>query len=434
MTRILPREARGMLAMLVPASRIRASSNAADRATCYSFVIVSNRLRQIAHLDMDAFYASVELLRYPQLRGRALVIGGGRRSPAGDARETFTTLRDYVGRGVATTATYEARALGVHSGMGLMKAARLAPDAIRLPADFDAYRRYSRLFKEAVARIAPQIEDRGIDEIYIDLTDVGPPASVARDPADSVGEVRVIAHSIKNAVRAATGLSSSIGIAPNKLLAKIASELDKPDGITIIGADDIPRRIWPLPARRINGIGPKAAAKLEALGIHTIGELAHADPAWLVEQFGRHAGAWMHEAAHGRDDRPVVTHSEPKSISRETTLDRDLSATRDRAELAQIFTELCVGVADDLARSGYAGRTIGLKLRHDNFRTVTRDQTIPVPTQDAQTIRRAAGECLKRVPLERRIRLLGVRIGALIPIGEVGVVPPSEVDPTPSLF
>jgi DNA polymerase-4 len=395
---------------------------------------LADRPRIIAHLDMDAFYASVELLRYPELRGKAVVIGGGRMSAAGDARETFTTLREYVGRGVATTATYEARALGVHSGMGLMKAARLAPDAIRLPSDFDAYRRYSRLFKEAVAKIAPHIEDRGIDEIYIDLTDVDLPTTVARDAADHNPGIRAIAHSIKNAVRDATGLSSSIGIAPNKLLAKIASELDKPDGVTIINAADIPSRIWPLPARRINGIGPKAAAKLDALGIHTIGELAHADTSWLVEQFGRHSGAWMHEAAHGRDDRPVVTHSEPKSISRETTLDRDLSATRDRAELTQIFTDLCVGVADDLLRAGYAGRTIGLKLRYDNFRTVTRDQTIAAPTQDAQTIRRAAGECLKRVPLQRRIRLLGVRIGSLIPVEDIDETPTAEIDPTASLF
>ena len=238
-----------------------------------------DRPRFIAHLDMDAFYASVELLRYPELRGKPVVIGGGRFSAAGDAAESFATLRQYVGRGVATTATYEARALGVHSGMGLMKAARLAPDAIRLPVDFDAYRRYSRLFKDAVAKIAPQIEDRGIDEIYIDLTDVDPPPDVARDSGDADAGVRAIAQSIKSAVHAATGLSSSIGVAPNKLLAKIASELDKPDGLTIVGAADIPLRIWPLPARRINGIGPKAAAKLDAMGIHTIGELAHADPA-----------------------------------------------------------------------------------------------------------------------------------------------------------
>jgi DNA polymerase-4 len=385
---------------------------------------------------MDAFYASVELLRYPELRGRAVVIGGGRRSAVGDTREAFTTLGDYVGRGVATTATYEARALGIHSGMGLMKAARLAPDAIRLPADFDAYRRYSRLFKEAVAKIAPRIEDRGIDEIYIDLTDVERPPIVARDPADpGIGEdVRALAQSIKDAVRAVTGLSSSVGIAPNKLLAKIASDLDKPDGITIVDDADIALRIWPLPSRRINGIGPKAAARLESLGIHTIGELAHADPGWLVEQFGRHTGAWMHEAANGRDDRPVVTHSEPKSISRETTLDHDLHAVRDRAQLSQIFTDLCLHVAEDLLRTGYAGRTIGLKLRYDNFRTVTRDQTIAAPTQDAQAIRRAAGKCLKRVPLDRRIRLLGVRIGALVPIAEAEEASVGEPDRTPSLF
>ncbi len=395
---------------------------------------MSDRPRLIAHLDMDAFYASVELLRYPELRGRAVVIGGGRRSTTSADEGTFATLRDYVGRGVATTATYEARALGVHSGMGLMKAARLAPDAIRLPADFDAYRRHSRLFKTAVAAIAPCIEDRGIDEIYIDLTDVDAPPNAVRDVVAPDAETRALAQSIKDAVRAATGLSSSIGVAPNKLLAKIASELDKPDGLTLVTLADLPHRIWPLPPRRINGIGPKAAAKLEALGIRTIGELAHAEPAWLVEQFGRHYGAWMHEAAHGRDERAVVTHTEPSSISRETTLDRDLSATRDRAQLTQIFTDLCLHVADDLRRAGYAGRTIGLKLRYDNFKTVTRDQTIAVATQDGPTIRRAAGECLKRVPLDRRIRLLGVRVSALVPIDDVGATPKPESDPTPSLF
>ena len=392
---------------------------------------MNDRPRLVAHLDMDAFYASVELLSRPELRGRPIVVGGGRRGTEDGA---LTTLREYVGRGVATTATYEARALGVHSGMGLMKAARLAPDAIRLPADFDAYRRYSRLFKDAVATIAPCIEDRGIDEIYIDLTDIDRPGEVARDTAIPDADALALARSIKDAVRAATGLSSSIGLAPNKLLAKIASELDKPDGLTLITLPDLPVRIWPLPPRRINGIGPKAAAKLDALGIRTIGDLAHADPAWLVEQFGRHYGAWMHEVAHGRDERPVVTHSEPKSISRETTLDRDLSVTRDRAQLTEIFTELCLHVADDLRRAGYAGRTIGLKLRYDNFKTVTRDQTIEAPTQDGPTIRRAAGECLKRVPLDRRIRLLGVRVGALVPIGEVGAEVANDPDPTPSLF
>jgi DNA polymerase-4 len=236
-------------------------------------------------------------------------------------------------------------------------------------------------------------------------------------------------------VRAATGLSCSIGIAPNKLLAKIASELDKPDGLTLLRPGDMERRIWPLPARKINGIGPKSSAKLEALGVRTIAELAAADPAWLVEHFGRAHGAFMHDAAHGRDDRDVLTEMEPKSISRELTFDRDLSARRDREELSQIFTALCTGVSDDLRRKGYLGKTIGLKLRYDNFKTVTRDRTLDWPTDDPQAIRRAAGECLKRVPLDRRIRLLGVRVGALYPASAVGPGPPPDaVDATASLF
>src|SRR2546423_1345597 len=184
-------------------------------------------LRHIAHLDMDAFYASVELLRYPELRGKPVVIGGGRRhqpegslDPAtGQIVRRFHTLRGYVGRGVVTTATYEARALGLHSSQPLMTAGALAPGAILLPVDLD----------------------------------------------------------------------------------------------------DIPRRIWPLPARKINGVGPKSSAKLGALGIHTIGDLAAADPLWLIEQFGKNYGAWLHEAAHGRDERKIVTNAEPKSISRELT-------------------------------------------------------------------------------------------------------------------
>lgn len=395
-------------------------------------------VRTIAHLDMDAFYASVELLRYPQLRGRAVVIGGGRgaRPEGSSAPEyAFSLLKDYVGRGVITTASYEARTFGLHSGMGLMKAAQLAPDAVRLPTDFDEYRRYSHRFKAAVRAIAPEIEDSGIDEIYIDLTGVDLPPSdrALREPAtDAWDRACEVAQAIKDAVDASTGLSCSVGIASNKLLAKIASDLDKPDGLTVITRSQVATRVWPLPARKINGIGPKAAAKLEELGVRTIGELAGADPVWLIGHFGRHYGAWLHDAAHGRDDRPVVTFSEPKSISRETTFDRDLHATRDRDELSRIFTELCVDLSGDLRRAGYAGKTIGVKIRYDNFRTVTRDHTIDAPTQDAETIRRAARGCLKRVPLDRRIRLLGVRVGALSPADGEGR--PLDGGWAPSLF
>jgi DNA polymerase IV len=363
--------------------------------------------RFIAHLDMDAFYASVELLRYPELRGLPLVIGGRRRVEGGVSPDAIPRLRNYLGRGVITTATYEARAFGVHSGMGLMKAAKLAPDALVLPADFDEYRRYSRMFKEAVRGVAPHIEDRGIDEIYIDLTDL------VSSPADPWGRAREVAASLQVAVRDATGLSCSIGVTPNKLLSKIASELGKPGGLTVLQEDDVPVRVWPLGARKLNGIGPKATARLETLGIRTIGDLACADPALLVEQFGKSTGAWMAAAANGRDDRPVVTFSEPKSISRETTFEHDLHPVRDRDALSRIFTELCVRVAADLERKGYVGKTVGLKLRYDNFKTVTRDCTMEEPTRDAAVIRRAAGSCLKRVLLDRRIRLLGVRMGSL---------------------
>jgi len=386
-------------------------------------------IRVIAHLDMDAFYASVELLRYPELRGKAVVIGGGRAhqpvwevDPAtGERRRRFSTLRGYVGRGVITTATYEARALGVNSAMGMMKAAAKAPDAVLLPVDFDEYRKYSRLFKAAVRAIAPQVEDRGIDEIYIDLTDIVasrlPEEEEAADPDDAGRDVwwcaREVAGELKQAVRHATGLSCSVGLASNKLTAKIASELDKPDGLSVVTPDDFARRLAPLSVRRINGVGPKTADKLARLGIATIGELAQADRAWLTQQFGASYGSWLADAAWGLDDRSVVTCSEPKSISRETTFERDLHAVRDRAPLSHIFTALCSQVAADLARKSYAGRTIGIKLRFEDFSTVTRDLTLAAPVSDAAAIRRAAGECLKRVDLARRIRLLGVRVGAL---------------------
>ncbi len=369
--------------------------------------------RLIAHLDMDAFYASVELLRYPDLRGSAVVIGGGRRHQPilrADGTREYARLSGYTGRGVVTTCTYEARALGVHSGMGTMKAAALAPHAVLLPTDFDRYRHYSQRFKAAVRAVAPVVEDRGIDEIYIDLTDL---------PGVAADRGRAIALRLKAVVREATGLVCSIGVTPNKLLSKICSDLDKPDGLTLLDTDEIAARIWPLAARKINGIGPKASVKLAALGIHTIGDLAQADPQFLVDHFGKSTGAWMHAVAHGRDERPVVTWSEPKSISRETTFERDLHAVRDRAELGAVFTDLCTRLAGDLQRKGYASKTIGIKLRFDDFRIATRDLTLPAHTLDAAAIRGAAGQCLKRVDLTRRLRLLGVRAGALARVDDL---------------
>ncbi len=386
---------------------------------------------------MDAFYASCELMRYPQLKGLPVVIGGGRRREddllgklqaaypeaewtaenfgerlAHIPLDFFPRLNGYTGRGVITTATYAARQFGIGSAMGLMKAAKLCPDAILLPVDFERYRHFSRSFKAVITEIAPLMEDRGVDEVYIDFTEV---------PGGQREGGRVLARLIQKSIFEATGLTCSIGVAPNKLIAKMASEFHKPNGISIVHEADLQTLIWPLPCRKINGIGPKADEKLKAQGIETIGQLAARDPAWLMQHFGNSYGAWLFDAAWGRDERPVVTESEPVSMSRETTFERDLHAVRDRAELGAVFTRLCEQVAADLQRKGYEGRTIGIKIRYDNFQSVTRDQSIDGYTANAQRIRQLAGQCLKRVDLTRRIRLLGVRVGSLV---KAGTAPP----------
>ena len=385
---------------------------------------------------MDAFFASVELLRYPQLKDLPVVIGGSRFTPQQEAAlvqrwgslaqmplAAFERLGGYVGRGVITTATYAARQFGVGSAMGMMKAAKLCPQAIVLPVDFEEVRKYSRMFKNAITEIAPVMQDRGVDEVYIDFTDV---------PGGQREGGRVLARLIQKSIFEKTGLTCSIGVAPNRLLAKMASEFNKPNGISIVYEEDLQSTIWPLHVRKINGIGPKAGEKLARLGIETIGQLAAQDERWLISHFGKSTGAWMHRAAWGRDDSPVVTESEPVSISRETTFERDLHAVHDRAELGRIFTALCEQVAQDLQRKGYAGRTIGIKLRYADFRGATRDQTIAQATQDAAMLRRVAGQCLKRVPLQQRLRLLGVRVASLVPVAEAALHPAAAHSPGPA--
>jgi DNA polymerase-4 len=273
--------------------------------------------RRIAHLDMDAFYASVELLRRPELRGRPLAIGGH-----GDPRS----------RGVVTTATYEARAFGIRSGMALRRAAELCPGCVFLPVDFDEYRRYSRRFKQAIATIAPSIEDRGIDEVYIDLDEIA-------------AEPRTAGAAIKAAVREATGLTCSVGIAPNKLLAKIASELDKPDGLTVLGMDDLPTRIWPMPARTINGIGPRADEKLAALGIPHDRRAGRAGPSVA----GRALRPQLRRVAArrgARPRRPAGGHALRAQVAQPRDHLRARPASRGRLARARLdLSKLCREVA-----------------------------------------------------------------------------------------
>lgn len=378
--------------------------------------------RRIAHLDMDAFYASVELLRYPQLKGLPVVIGGGRRKQD-DVLLTefaevsldripvaaFPRIDGYEGRGVITTATYAARKFGVGSAMGLMKAAKLCPQAILLPVDFAEYRRYSQQFKSIITEIAPVMENRGVDEVYIDFTHV---------PGGQREGGRVLARLIQKSIFESTGLTCSVGVAPNKLLAKMASEFNKPNGISIVMPKDMESKIWPLSCRKINGIGPKAEEKLKAHGIETIGQLARCELVWLQEHFGRKYGAWLHAASWGRDDSPVLTHSEPVSMSRETTFERDLHVKTDKEELGRVLTELSRQVSEDLKRKGYLGRTIGIKLRYPDFKILTRDLSLADPVDDWRLVRQAAAKAAARAPWQergrQRIRLLGVRVGALV--------------------
>lgn len=338
--------------------------------------------RRILHLDMDAFYASVELLRRPELKGRPVVIGG-----RGDPRA----------RGVVTTASYEAREFGVHSAMAIREAYRLCPQAVFLRADFPEYRRLSAAFKAVILGLTPLMEDRGIDEVYIDATDL---------PEDD----ETIAARLKDSILATTGLSCSIGIGPNKLIAKIASDLKKPDGLTIVGENEVPTRLWPLAVRKIPGIGRVAETRLAQLGIATIGELAGAPLERLRAVFGPSYSRFLYESARGIDDRPVVTHREPKSSSRETTFPRDVS---DWNTISSTLARLAHQVARDLKASGHLGRKVAVKLRYSNFETHTRETTLAIPTDSPTEIRKAAFACLQRLALGRRIRLLGVRVGDL---------------------
>jgi DNA polymerase-4 len=348
--------------------------------------------RRILHLDMDAFFAAVELLRRPELKGKPVIIGG---------------RGDPTRRGVVATATYEARKFGVHSGMPFRTAQRLCPHAVYLPTDFAEYARWSKVFKAAMREVSPLFEDRGIDEAYLDI-------SALTASSETIG------GELKARILRDTGMTCSIGIAPNKLIAKIASDLDKPDGLTILNAEDIARRIWPLAARKIPGIGPKAEERLQAMGIRTIGELAAASEVRLAKRFGTSMALFMHAAAHGKHDSPVVTERTPKSRSRETTFQDDID---DREVIAQTLAQLSARVADDLRARGYVGRTVGIKLRFADFETVTRDRTLSEPTSDAAVIGSAACECLKRIALDRRVRLLGVRVTELTATGSSRALP-----------
>jgi DNA polymerase-4 len=343
--------------------------------------------RRILHIDMDAFFAAVEEKKNPVLKGKPVIIGG---------------MGDPSRRGVVSTANYEARKYGVHSAMPLRTAFKLCPQGIFLPVDYEAYEAASRQFKSVLLMITTIMEDVGIDEAYLDIS----------KEADTN---QAISEKIKAGIYEKTGLSCSIGIAPNKLLAKIASDMQKPNGMTILTEADIESRIWPMPSRKLYGVGPKTEEHLKKMGISTIGQLAALPLHSLVQNFGVSYGEYLFEAAKGIDESPIVTHWEPKSFSREHTFQQDVSNWQ---TIAKTIAELTQEVVSDLARKGYSARTVTLKIRYQDFRTVTRACSSNDPLGKEEEIRRLAFSCLQRVDIAgKKIRLIGVRVGNLEKIG-----------------
>lgn len=341
--------------------------------------------RIIFHVDMDAFFAAVEQLRRPELRGKPVIVGGN---------------GNPYSRGVVSTASYEAREFGVHSAMPLRIALRKCPKGIFLPVDMRAYAAYSRQVMAILREHTPLVEPMSLDEAFLDVS------GRTDDP-------RWLAEQIRRRIRTDTGgLTASIGIGPNKLLAKIASGLRKPDAVTEIPEEDVSRILYGMPATVLWGIGPKTAARLEeALQVRTVGELCAVSLETLQELLGEHHGAYLHRICRGQDDSPIVTEWEPKSLSRETTYQYD---TKRLEVIVRTITSLADEVTDDLRHEGMLAKTITLKIRYRDFKTHTRALTIEAPTQDAAQIRDVAVKLLDRFAMDRPVRLVGVRVSGLI--------------------
>ena len=339
---------------------------------------------------MDAFFAAVEELRRPEFKGKPIVVGG-----SGDPTQ----------RGVVSTANYEARKYGIRSAMPLKTAYRLCPDCVFLPVDIEAYASASSVIKGTLREFSPAVEDTGIDEAYLDISENPlPPEEIAKN--------------IKESIFRKTSLTCSIGVGPNKLIAKIASDMQKPDGLTVVKPEDTEKFLAPLAVRKLYGIGPKTEAYLKGLGINTIGQLRARTLEELIGQFGNSYGTYLYQASRGMDESPLVTEWEPKSMSRETTYQKD---TDHWQTIAKTLAELTRDVARELKSSGYKTKTVTVKIRYGDFTTQTRAKSLQEATDSYETLRKAAFEALGRfeglrAPAEgaagraRKVRLVGVRL------------------------
>jgi DNA polymerase IV len=327
---------------------------------------------------MDAFYVSVELQRRPELRGLPVVVAGS--GP----------------RAVVTTASYEARKYSIFSATPAERARRLCPEATFLPPDFEHYRARSREVHAVLRAHVELVESVGLDEAYLDLTALDRPRSAARR--------------VKEAIRAETGLVCSVGIGPSKLVAKVASDAEKPDGFVELSAAQARERFADASPGLVPGIGPKTVARLERLGITTLGALGGTPDARLIEWFGKRLGPHLAALARFEDERGIETVRVAKSESRETTFDHDL---RGLSELEPVLERLSAQLCDTLEREERRGRTVGIKLRYADFTTLTRARTLDAAVNDCATISGVAIELLRRLDPRRPVRLLGVRVAGL---------------------
>lgn len=349
---------------------------------------IDDRLCTILHVDMDAFFASVELRRRPELRGVPMMV-------AGDS-----------GRGVVLSATYEARESGVRSAMPTGRAKALCPGIVVLPPDQAAYRQASVDVMGVFADVTPLVEPLSVDEAFLDI-------SGARRLAGRPGQ---IATRLRARLADELGLTATVGGAATKFIAKLASGLAKPDGLLLVPPHQVLSLLHPLPVQALWGVGPKTAQTLQSLGLSTVGEIAAVDRASLVRHLGKATGGKLHDLANGLDDRAVDTETVEQSIGAETTFGAD---TADRIFLGRELLRLAERTARRAREAGVCGRTVGLKVRYEDFSTVNRSITLPTPTDLSGVLHTTAAALLDKLAPGRRVRLVGIRLEGLLPVGQV---------------
>jgi DNA polymerase IV len=343
--------------------------------------------RAVVHIDLDAFFASVELKKEPSLKGRPVVVGAD-----GDPSK----------RGVVSAASYEARKYGVHSGMPLKKAFSLCPEAAFLPVDLESYERESERFMALLRDYSPLVESFGLDEAFIEVS--------CKEGADPFPNAVKIAQELKERIRRELRLTASVGVGPNKLIAKMACDMDKPDGFRVVYEKDVEKTLRDLPVIKLWGVGRKTEKRLNDLGIKTIGELARTPIQHLERNFGPNIGRTLHEHARGVDASPVVSFHEPESLSREVTFEED---TGDFYIIKETLYALTEDVAARLKEAGSKGRTVTIKIRYCDFKTITRSVTFDAATDSLNDIWPGTLKLLEAVDFPKPVRLVGVKVAGL---------------------